>query len=128
MSAEGIGKALLYFREITARAPDFALGLAGHAGCLVALGWWGHVPGREVYPAAKEMTLKAFHAKLMREDTKLGKVAAKEAKGLPLVREVDALMIEENFERVKWEVREIVDAEMGRIAGDPALAGMVVKR
>ncbi len=60
MSAEGLGKALLYFREITTRAPHFALGLAGHAACLVALGWWGHAPTREVYPAAKQMALKAL--------------------------------------------------------------------
>jgi tetratricopeptide (TPR) repeat protein len=60
MSAEGLGKALLYFREITAREPHFALGLVGHAGCLIGLGWWGHVPAREAYPAAKEMTLKAL--------------------------------------------------------------------
>jgi TolB-like protein len=59
MSAEGIGKALQYLREITAKAPDFALGLAGHAACLFSLGWWGHAPTREVYPSAKQMAVKA---------------------------------------------------------------------
>jgi len=59
LSAEGIGKALQYFREIAVKAPDFALGFAGHAACLFSLGWWGHAPTREVYPSAKHLALEA---------------------------------------------------------------------
>jgi tetratricopeptide (TPR) repeat protein len=59
MSAEGIGKALQYFREITFKAPDFALGLAWHAACLFSLGYWGHASIREVYPSAKQLALQA---------------------------------------------------------------------
>ena len=55
MSAEGIGKALQHLREITAKAPDFALGLAGYSACLFSLGIWGHAPIREVYPSAKQI-------------------------------------------------------------------------
>jgi TolB-like protein/Tfp pilus assembly protein PilF len=58
-SAEGMGTALQLLREITAKAPDFAAGLAGHAGCLFCLGWMGCAPTREVYPAAKQMALQA---------------------------------------------------------------------
>lgn len=60
MSAEGLGKALQYFREITAKAPDFALGLAGHSACLFCLGFWGHAPIREVYPSSKQLALEAL--------------------------------------------------------------------
>ena len=60
MSAEGIENALQYFREITVKAPDFALGLAEHAACLIALGYWGHAPIRETYPSAKQMALNAL--------------------------------------------------------------------
>ena len=60
MNAEGIGNALRSFRELTAKAPDFAPGLAGHASCLFCLGFWGHAPVREVYPTAKQMLLKAI--------------------------------------------------------------------
>lgn len=60
MNAEALGRSLQYFREMTAKAPDFAPGLAGHATCLFALGWWGHAPAREVYPAAKLMLTKAI--------------------------------------------------------------------
>ncbi len=59
LSAEAIGKALQCLRDITAKAPDFALGLAGHAACLFSLGWWGHAPAREVYPSAKHLALEA---------------------------------------------------------------------
>ena len=60
MNAEGLGKSLQYFREITAKAPDFAKGLVGHASCLFALGFWGHAPAREVYPSAKLMLSSAI--------------------------------------------------------------------
>ena len=59
MSAEGIGKALEYFREMNLKAPDFALGLAWHAACLIMLGYWGHAPISEVYPSAKHLALQA---------------------------------------------------------------------
>ncbi len=60
MSAEGIGKALRHLREITVKAPDFALGLAQHSCCLGHLGFWGHAPIRETYPSAKQMALNAL--------------------------------------------------------------------
>lgn len=60
MSAEGIGKALQYFREMTLEKPDFALGLAWHAACLFTLGYWGHAPISEVYPSAKHLALQAL--------------------------------------------------------------------
>ena len=60
MSAEGIGRALRYFREITLKAPDFALGLAEYALCLGSLAYWGHAPIRETYPASKQMALNAL--------------------------------------------------------------------
>lgn len=59
MSAEGIGKALQYFRKMTLEAPDFALGLAWHSACLFMLGYYGHAPILEVYPSAKHLALQA---------------------------------------------------------------------
>lgn len=60
MSAEGIGKALQGFREITLKAPDFAPGLAWYSACLFMLGYWGHAPISEVYPSAKRLALQAL--------------------------------------------------------------------
>ncbi|HUI54390.1 MAG TPA: winged helix-turn-helix domain-containing protein [Bryobacteraceae bacterium] len=60
MSAEGIGKALQYCREITLNAPNFAPGLAEHARVLFCVGFWGHAPTVEVYPAVKQLALQAL--------------------------------------------------------------------
>ncbi len=60
MSAEGIGNALQYFREMTLKAPGFAPGLAWHAACLFLRGYWGHAPSSEVYPSAKHLALQAL--------------------------------------------------------------------
>jgi TolB-like protein/tetratricopeptide (TPR) repeat protein len=60
MSAEGIGRALQYFREIAIKAPGFALGLTEYALCLGSLGYWGHAPVREVYPEARQIALNAL--------------------------------------------------------------------
>jgi tetratricopeptide (TPR) repeat protein len=60
MSAEGIGKALQYCREMNLKAPDFALGLCLHAACLFMMGYWGHAPVSEVYPSAKHLALQAL--------------------------------------------------------------------
>ncbi len=59
MSAEALAKSLQLFHEISAKAPDFALGLVWYAGCLVGLGFWGHAPIREVYPVAKQLATRA---------------------------------------------------------------------
>jgi TolB-like protein/Tfp pilus assembly protein PilF len=61
-SAESIGRALQYFRELTVRAPGFAPGLAGYAASLFCLGWFGNAPAAEVYPGAKQMALQAVAA------------------------------------------------------------------
>jgi len=59
MSAESIGKALQYSREMTIKAPDFALGLAEHARVLFCLGYWGHAPAVEVFPAVRNLASQA---------------------------------------------------------------------
>lgn len=68
----------------------------------------------------KEMTLKTFQAKIIKEPGK------SEARRLPVVRTPGPDEVEENFRRVKREMAELVDGEMERIMGDPVLkAGMV---
>lgn len=60
MSAEGIAKALQYCREMTLKAPDFAPGLAEHARVLFCLGYWGHAPSVEVFPAVRQLALQSL--------------------------------------------------------------------
>lgn len=68
-----------------------------------------------------EMSQKAFHAKIVKRPG----VGLKEE--LPVVREVTTAMVEENYLRIKTEVRELVDTEMKRILSNPALKEYVVK-
>jgi predicted phage-related endonuclease len=47
---------------------------------------------------------------------------------MPVVREVDAAMVEANFQRVKRAIEEMVITETDRIEGDAVLRKKMVKR
>jgi type IV secretory pathway TraG/TraD family ATPase VirD4 len=61
----------------------------------------------------RKMELKAFHAKVVKEPLK------SRFEELPLVRKVNATIVEENFQRVRRDVIELVDKEMRRALRDP---------
>jgi len=69
-----------------------------------------------------EMALKAFHAKIIKRP------GVELEEELPIVREVTAAMVQENFLQIKKEVRDLVDTEMRRIANSPRLREYMVKR
>jgi hypothetical protein len=68
-----------------------------------------------------EMELKAFHAKVVK------KPGVALVEDIPIVREVTPTMLEENFLRVKEEVRDLVESEFRRIESCPVLKKYVVK-
>jgi type IV secretory pathway TraG/TraD family ATPase VirD4 len=76
----------------------------------------------------KELTLKAFHARIIRDPKVLINKDQPGWKTLPVIRPVTIAEVEENFRRVKREVLKLVDAEVKRIMSDPDLVKMVVKR
>lgn len=57
---EGIRKGLEYFQQAIQRDPAYAPAYAGLSDSLSLLGFWGHAPIREVYPAAKQAAVKAL--------------------------------------------------------------------
>ena len=65
----------------------------------------------------KGMPLKTFHARIVKNEQK------DTALPVPLVREVSEAEIDESFMRVKREIIELVENEMGRIMRDPVLKG-----
>jgi hypothetical protein len=71
-----------------------------------------------------EIELKAFHAKIVKDPQSIYPGKWQE---LPVVRPVDEIMVGAVFQQVKKEVLELVDSEMKRVLGDPALNGLVVK-
>jgi hypothetical protein len=68
----------------------------------------------------EKLELKAFHGTIINDDTALDEEKAKWLP-LPLVRQVDAALITQNFNRIKQEAQELVDIETSRIANDPDL-------
>ena len=72
---------------------------------------------------ATPVKLKGFHARFIKQadDT----VPAAE---LPVVREVDAALLQANFDRIVREVVDLVADETRRIMGDPSLRQWVVKK
>jgi type IV secretory pathway TraG/TraD family ATPase VirD4 len=69
----------------------------------------------------QEMKLKAFHARILREEPEL------ELGELPVVHAVDAAMVQEQFLKVRQDIVQIVRRELSKIAGDPRYVGMIVK-
>ena len=69
------------------------------------------------------MEHKAFHATVVKRDG-----TAQPAFQLPKVRQVDPSTLEENFHRIKEEVKDLVKSEMKRIMNDPKLKLLVVKK
>lgn len=73
-----------------------------------------------------ELELKAFHAKVRREE---GEVLGNEP--LPVVFSPDgealSAVIQRVFEQVKWDIKKLVDNEMTRMAADDHLKGLIVK-
>lgn len=72
---------------------------------------------------ARKVERKRFHAEIIKEET-----VSTGVEKLPIVRAVTEMEVDENFERVKKDINELVELEMKRIMGDPALKGKVVKR
>jgi hypothetical protein len=72
---------------------------------------------------ARKVERKRFHAEIIKEET-----VSTGMEKLPIVREVTDKEVDENFEQVKKDINELVELEMKRIMGNPALKGKVVKR
>jgi GTPase Era involved in 16S rRNA processing len=72
---------------------------------------------------AKRVERKRFHAEIIREEG-----VSRGMEELPIVRAVTEKELDENFERVRKDIKELVEQEMKRVMGDPALKGKVVKR
>lgn len=72
-----------------------------------------------------KIELKAFHASLQNDHTAIKKEQANYLQ-LPVVRQVNITMVQQNYLQIKRDVEDVVISEMERILGDPALAGLVV--
>ena len=72
---------------------------------------------------ATPVKLKGFHARFIKQADDTAPAAE-----LPVVREVDAGLLQANFDRIVREVVDLVADETRRIMGDPSLRQWVVKK
>jgi YWFCY protein/TraM recognition site of TraD and TraG len=70
----------------------------------------------------KEMELKAFHAKIVREEGKEAEMGE-----LPVIRTIDAKAVQDHFLKIRKDIVDLVEGETRRIAGDARFRGMIVK-
>lgn len=74
-----------------------------------------------------KIDLKTFHCSILNDHESL-KREQNSYKSVPVVREVTPLIIQMNYEQIKQEMEDLVNAEMERIMTDPAQAGQVLKK
>lgn len=73
------------------------------------------------------ISLKAFHCHITND---FDAIAAEEKryKPIPIIKNVDDKMVQDNFFQIKKDVQDIVQAEYTRILNDPSLAHMIIKK
>lgn len=74
----------------------------------------------------QQIDLKGFHARFT--NSELGAVNLRNQKELPIVRKVDAGIIQQNYLQIKRDVEGIVSSEMTRIMGDSSLRHLLINK
>ena len=74
-----------------------------------------------------KIELKTFHCEIMNDHTYLQNSNSLDAV-LPVIRQLDALMINTNYMRIKNEVQLIIENEVERILNTPGMEYMVIKK
>ncbi len=75
----------------------------------------------------EKIDLKAFHAQIQNDHEALN-TEVKGYKPIPVIRKVDSKMVQRNYIQVTKDVEELVEIELERMMGDPALRRLVVKK
>lgn len=71
--------------------------------------------------------LKTFHGEILNDHEAIKKEEAAYREIEP-VRKIDQQAVQRNYEQVKQDIQEIIQSEMERLLGDPALAHLVVRK
>ncbi|ATP59244.1 conjugal transfer protein TraG [Pedobacter ginsengisoli] len=75
----------------------------------------------------QKITLKAFHGEILNNFDALNKEEAAYVP-IPVIRRVNSTMVQTNYLQIKRDVQDIVQAEVQRMMGDPALAHLVIRK
>lgn len=87
----------------------------------------GEFVGMVADDPGRKIELKTFHASIL-NDHEFLKHEQNFYKPIPVVREVTLAMIQQNYLRIRFEVEELVTAEMDRVMGNPNMTHLIMKK
>ncbi|WP_333627534.1 conjugal transfer protein MobC [Sphingobacterium siyangense] len=74
-----------------------------------------------------KIELKAFHCEIINDHAELKK-EENAYRDIAVVRKIDNTMVQRNYLQVKQDIQDIINTEMERLMGDPALRHLVIKK
>jgi len=87
----------------------------------------GEFVGMMADDPGQKIELKTFHSSILNDHQAL-QVEQEAYKSVPVVRQVTSTMIQQNYDQIRQDVEDLVNAEMERIMSDPGIAGTVLKK
>lgn len=74
-----------------------------------------------------KIELKTFHCEIINDHAQLKK-EENAYRDIAVVRKIDNTMVQRNYLQVKQDIQDIINTEMERLMGDPALRHLVIKK
>jgi hypothetical protein len=87
----------------------------------------GEFVGRVADTPDQKIPQKAFHCEIEINFEAIKK-EEESYKPIPVIRQVDHGMVQRNFQQIKQDIRDIIDAEIDRMNSDPALSKLIIKK
>lgn len=75
----------------------------------------------------QKLDLKLFHAEIINDHAAFKK-EQESYQEIPVFRKIDQEIVQHNYHQIKAEIRDFVDYEMQRIATDPAMGNLIVRK
>ncbi|WP_130855603.1 conjugal transfer protein MobC [Olivibacter jilunii] len=87
----------------------------------------GHFVGMVADTPDQPIELKAFHCQIINDWDAIN-AEEKAYKEIPVIRQVDHKMVQDNFDQIKRDVQYIVQSEIERMLRDPAQAHLIIRK
>lgn len=75
----------------------------------------------------EKIELKTFHCNIINDHEALKK-EIDYYNEIPFIRKIEVGMVQKNYEQIKQDIQEIIDAEMGRMIQDPSLNHLIIRK
>lgn len=87
----------------------------------------GEFVGMVADTPSQKIDLKAFHCEIQNDFDAIQK-EEKDYKPIPMIRQVDMNMVQQNYLQIKQDVQDIINHEINRMANDPALSHLIIRK